>query len=299
MPVKFSNTKIDLFNTCGIKYKFRYLDNLKGDYTASPLLFGSAIDNALNYILEGFNDKTWTIERAREIFIDYMNTWDGSNRLDFFKSEVPESLKNDWDATNREHQELVWDNIVKRGLACLDVYVAEILPQFKRVVSVQNKGSLFNEEGDEFVFILDFIVEMQDGRVVLMDNKTSSAQYPKNKVVTSQQLSLYIESHPEVQYAGYCVLIKDPIVQVRKTVTHQILIDQIPDEQRKASFDHLQATAQKIKEGVFEPNPKSCKLYGKPCEYLLYCTYQDPTGLVPAYPGKPTALDKIEETIDG
>lgn len=244
------------------------------------------MDTALNYILEGFNEKTWTIEKAREIFIEKMNEWTGQNRLDFFKKEVPESLGSFFDPNDREHQELVWDNICQRGIACIDVYVAEILPQFKRVISVQKSGSLYNAEGDEFVFILDFIVEMNDGRIVLMDNKTSSSLYPKNKVLVSDQLSLYIESHPEVPWAGYCVLMKNPIVQKKKTITHQILIDKIPEEQRKKAFDRLQRVAQQIKEGNFETNTKSCKLYGKQCEYFELCMYGRDDNLIEAYSKK-------------
>lgn len=281
--MRISNSKIDLYDQCSMKYKFRYKDNLKGNYVASPLLFGIAMDAALNYILENFNENTWTVEAAEALFIEKMNDWDGTIRLDFFKSEVPIELLDILDHSNPEHQELVWENICKRGLANIDVYIEHILPLFEKVILVQNKGVLKNEEEDELVYVVDFIVTLKDGRTVLMDNKTSSAKYPKNKVLKSQQLSLYIEAFPEIKYAGYCVLLKDP---VKVKCTHQVLVDEIPEETRQEAFDKAQKTAQSIKEEIFEPNMKACMLFGKPCEFSLLCKYNDPAGLVPAYPEK-------------
>ena len=278
---KISNSKLELWTTCGLKFRFRYIDNLKGNYTSTPLLFGTAIDNALNHILESIRDKKpWTKEEVLNIFHTKMCEWNGENRLDFFKNEAPDELKDSIDPENADHQELVWENIYKRGIACIDVYINEILPQFDEVISVQTPVEIGNGDGDSLVGVVDFIVKMKDGRVVLMDNKTSSAKYPKNKVVKSQQLSLYLEQFPEIRYAGYCVVIKNP--EREKGLTHQILIDEIPEETRADAFKRLEQALLDIKNKKFEPNYKSCMAFGKPCEFARLCKYNDPTGLVPA-----------------
>jgi hypothetical protein len=253
------------------------------------LLFGTSIDASLNYILESIRDKKdWSVDQAKEIFLQKMQEWDGQNRLDFFKSEVPAELLEDYDEGDPDTWEAVWDNIVRRGLACIDVYVKDILPQFKEVLEVQSKGVITNEEGHQFTFVLDFIVKMQDDRVVLMDNKTSSAKYPKTKVKNSQQLSLYLDQYPDIKYAGYCVLIKNP--EKEKGLTHQILIDEIPEETRKKSFDKLDQTLYSISCGNFEKNTKSCRAFGKPCEFMGLCNSGNRDGLVPAYVKK--SVDK-------
>lgn len=277
--LKLSNSAIDLYEQCGKKYYFKYVEGLTPDITNTPLLFGVAIDASLNYILEAIRDKKeWSKDTAKEIFIDYMQKWDGQNRLDFFKSEVPEELKDVIDEYDPDHQEAVWEFILKRGLACIDVYIQEILPQIDEVISVQNRGEIKNEEGHSFVFVLDFICKLKDGRVVLMDNKTSSAKYPKNKVKTSQQLSLYLEQFPDIKYAGYCVLIKNP--EKEKGLAYQILVDEIPEETRKKSFDKLDKTLYDISQGKFEANLKSCRLFNKPCPYEGYCKYGSTEGLI-------------------
>ena len=277
--MRISHSKTELYNTCSMKFKFRYVDKLKGNFTPSALLFGVAMDVSLNYILEAIRDKKeWTKEGAEQIFIQEMNKWNGEDRLDFFKGDVPKDLLETLDEDSREHQELIWDNLCQRGIKCLSVYITEVLPQIDEVISVQNQGVIKNKEEDEFVFIVDFIAKMKDGRTVLLDNKTASAKYPKNKVVKSQQLSLYLEAFPDIKYAGYIVLIKNP--EKEKGMTHQIMIDEIPEETKQESFDKLETALLNIKNEVFEPNLKSCRLYNKPCEYTNLCMYGDKTGLI-------------------
>lgn len=278
---RISHSKTELYQLCPAKYKFRYIDKLKADVTHSPLLFGTAIDNALNYVLESMRDgKEWTVDECKSIFIDRMNDWDGSNRLEFFNSEVPDELAGILEPKNRDHQEKIWNLMCERGLKCIDVYIAEILPQFKRIVSVQNSGAIKNEEGDEFVFVVDFVAEMHDGRIVLFDNKTSSAKYPKNKVIESQQLSLYLDTFPEIKYAGYCVMIKNP-EKVGFKSTYQLMIDEIPEETTAKAYALIEKTLLGIKNQQFEVNRKGCYAFGKRCEYFDLCNYNDDSGLVP------------------
>lgn len=276
-PLRMSNSRLDLYEQCPKKYDFRYNQNLKGNYTASPLLFGSAIDAALNYILESLRDKVeWDYDKARDIFFQKMKEWTSEkNRLDFFKGDVPDELKDSIDEEDPLFQIKVWNEMVNRGLECIDTYINDILPELKQVISVQDKEIITNEAGDEFIVILDFIAELNDGRIVLLDNKTASTKYPKNKVVTSQQLSLYINQFPDLIYAGYCVLIKDP--NREKGLKFQIMVDKIPQETIDDAYERLDKALHGIKAGEFPRNFKACKMYNKPCEFLKICKYgQDP-----------------------
>ena len=147
---RLSNSALDLYQQCPKKYYFRYKENLKGNFTSTPLLFGSAIDSALNYILESMRDKKpWAIETACTIFYTKMNEWKGQNRLEFFKNEVPEELQDSVNPNNPDHQEAVWQNLCKRGIACLFVYEKEICSQIgctgfaKKKICIDAKLDLF------------------------------------------------------------------------------------------------------------------------------------------------------------
>jgi hypothetical protein len=283
--IRLSNSALDCYTRCPKSYYFRYIENLKADITSTPLLYGIAIDGALNYILECMRDKKeYSVDEAKRIFVESMESWSHQNRLDFFKSEVPEELKDSYDEGCPDTQEAVWDLIVKRGLSSIDVYVKEIVPQIDEVISIQDKQVITNADGHEFVFVLDFIAKMKDGRTVLMDNKTSSARYTKNSVKDSQQLSLYLDQFPEITHAGYAVLIKNPAKE--RGVTYQLIIDEIPEETTEASYKKLDDTLNKIAAGEFPCYPKGCGAFGKRCQYEAACKYGDYTGLIPAYEKK-------------
>lgn len=279
--LRLSNSRLDLFEACPAKYKFRYVDNLKGNYTASPLLFGSAMDAALNYILESLRDGLpWKPNTVQDIFAAKMREWTPEkNRLDFFKGDVPEELKECIEADDPLFQVKVWNEMFNRGLDCINVYIKEILPLFKRIIDVQVSKVITNASGDEFIVITDFIVEMMDGRIVLMDNKTASKKYPKKSVVDSQQLSLYLEQFPDIKLAGYCVLIKDPARE--KGCKFQIIIDEIPEETTADAYERLDRALKGIQAEEFPVNLKNCFSFRKVCEFENLCKYNDPTGLIP------------------
>jgi hypothetical protein len=283
--IRLSNSALDQYARCPKSYYFRYIENLKADVTNSPLLYGIAIDGALNYILECIKDKKeYSLDEAKRLFVESMKSWSHQNRLSFFKSEVPEELGKDYDEESSDVQEAVWDLIVQRGLSSIEVYCKEIVPQIDEIISIQEKKVITNAEGHQLVFVLDFIAKMKDGRTVLMDNKTASARYSKNSVKDSQQLSIYLEQYPEIRYAGYAVLIKNPAKE--RGVTYQLIIDEIPEATTEESYKKLDDTLNKIAAGEFPCNLKGCNAFGKPCEFLLKCKYGDDTGLIPAYTKK-------------
>lgn len=274
---QISNSKLDLYTTCGKKFYFKYIEKLEADVTRSPLLYGRAMDEALNYILLCKKDNIeFQPQKAKDIFIEKMNEWSGQNRLDYFKNEIPEELQDNPDSP--ELQEQVWNNICQRGLNSIDVFIKDVLPTFKRIIDVQIKRIEKNADEDELIFIVDFIAETQEGKIVLFDNKTSSSKYTKNSVKESQQLALYSEYYPECEYAGYIVLIKNP--EKLKGCTHQIIIDKVLEETKQKAFDELEKTLYNIKIGKFEKNEKKCMAFGKPCEYMGYCKNNNMNGLI-------------------
>lgn len=276
--MKISNSALDTYTLCPKKYYFSYILGLKADVTRTPLLFGSAIDEALNYILESIRDKKeWTEDEAISRFRVVMNQWEGQNRLDFFKNECPEEYK-EADPDDPETQKAVWRHIVQRGSTLINTYIKEVLPLIDSVLHVQNKFEVKNEEDDTFTGVIDFVAKLKDGRTVIFDNKTASAKYKKKAVIESQQLSLYSDQFPEIKLAGYIVLIKNPAKE--NGLTHQILIDEIPEETIAASFKKLDDTMRNIKDNKFECNYKSCKAFGKPCEFELACTFNNFSGLI-------------------
>lgn len=74
-PLKLSFTSINTYNTCGKKYELHYKKRLRSKYAHAALLFGSAIDDALNTLLltKDVNksnsefEKTWNSQYVNDV----------------------------------------------------------------------------------------------------------------------------------------------------------------------------------------------------------------------------------------
>lgn len=250
---------------CGESYRLHYLERLRPVTMSSALLFGSAMDEALNYMLEHkeepdvlakaikeFNAK-WEqgINVKREVVDIPLNP-----DVKYFKSDFDAGIleKKDWaelfkyDAKLFETKNAV-DDMLKNGTAWVDIpeemrmpynysnwlcmqkkgqlmltaYHRDILPQIKEVLTVQMNISLTDEDGNEFTGVIDFVARLQDGRIMVMDNKTSGSDYEEDAVFHSEQLATYMAilnifaDDPEhswnhkIEGAGYAVMLKKMI----------------------------------------------------------------------------------------
>ncbi len=227
--IRISNSGINRYSGCARSYKYHYIEGYRSKLKSSALLFGSAIDAACNHLLENFDTRTPdTLVDAIAIF-DGM--WEQQEDRDtgtitvirdnplvkYFKSDFDAQLINEWDKDeglqNRdmvedalkngaewidldeslrlEYNIMTWHSLSKKGPLMLIAYFNEILPQFKRILTLQRKIELLDDEGNIVNGIAEFVAELQDGRICLVDNKTSGSDYADDSVRTSQQLALY------------------------------------------------------------------------------------------------------------
>ena len=277
--MKFSCSQIELYNECARKYKYKYIDGWEPDKTFSPLLFGRALDTALNYILKQKKEgKKIELKKAIFIFNKSMNEWTAHNEFVFFKSEVePEDIiKDDKDG----NQLRAWSRLVKSGHEMLKIYLKEVMPLIEQVYYVQEKKTILNEEDDQFTLVLDTIVKLKDGRVVLLDHKTASKPYPEDSAKTSRQLALYNEFY-KCPYVGYIVFQKRLI---DNKVKWDMIVDKMDDVVVSGAWEKVDETIQKIKGSIIEDNwpcDPGCKFkFGKPCPYLQLCSYGSTRGLI-------------------
>lgn len=120
-----------------------------------------------------------------------------------------------------------WLSLKRKVKFMLEAYIDNILPMIDEVLEVQKNIELLDEEGNKITGIIDLIVRLKDGRVAILDNKSSSVEYKEDSVITSPQLSLYktvlnnFAADPEndwkhnIDVAGFAViskkLIKDEV----------------------------------------------------------------------------------------
>ncbi len=283
--MNISHSKVELYTQCPYKYQLSYVEKWSPDKTFTPLLFGSAIDDALNYVLtQTMDGHKPDFQRAIQIFNTKMNAWKGQNELSYFKNEAPEFDPNGSGQTfeeidDQEKQFAVFSHLINVGHSMIEVYLLEVLPLFKRIISVQTRRNVPNESGDNLILITDFTAELLDGRVVTFDNKTSSdikKYYGPSSVRKSQQLAIYTEFEP-TRLAGYIALQKKLVDG--KIKWHHV-VDEIPTDAADLAFDKVDAALNAIKRQEFPKNEKSCFAYGKKCDYWQACKRGDYSGLV-------------------
>lgn len=215
MANRISHSAVRLYSQCGKRYDLHYNKKLRPNVISGALLFGSAIDAALNDLLINKD-----IEKAKTVFLKAFE-WQTINGVQtnlpkatnivYAKTDYDSDLVGDinsiyeplskkkqesgFDSLTQEEKTLYsnanWNSMCEKGLIMIDTYAREILPQINKVLAVQKNIALKNDAGDEIIAYVDLIVEWKDGKRYILDNKTSTRDYDPDSASKSQQLLLY------------------------------------------------------------------------------------------------------------
>lgn len=272
MGVRLSHSSKNTYLVCGHKYALHYLHRYRSVMLSSALVYGGAIDNALNTMLED-KDAPDILERSIKTFMEHWEQGEGVDRkskvdiplnpnIRYFKSEwdgdlfekedwreilkydskffetkneVDEKLKNgvDWIDIPEEQRSVInyayWLGLTRKGKMLLTAYYTDILPKIKRVISVQRQVELLDEAGNVLNGVIDFVAELHDGSVAIIDNKTSSKAYEQDSVSGSEQLAQYYkilnlfaedpenEWNTKIDKCAYAVMVKALEKDITKT----------------------------------------------------------------------------------
>lgn len=281
--VRISNTALDKYESCPRSYKYRYIDKLVSKTKSSALCFGIAIDAGINFLLENPNNLQGAIFRFDRSWCKQNDNHYKKVRLKnaefltFSKNDSDESLLTEKDKLDGKY--IPWKSLRRKGHILLKAYQEQILPKIKKVISTQKTVKLVNNEtNDEIIGIVDMIVELFDGKIALLDNKTSSIKYQEDSVKNSAQLAMYkwiIEEteNLNIDALGYLVLNKKLLKN--NVVKTQIIIDQVNDEKIDEVIHKINTTVQKIKNQEFDMNLSSCKTFYGKCDYFDICHNND------------------------
>lgn len=206
MSIKLSNTSVNLYNQCSLCYKLHYLENIRPIKTSSALVFGSSLDSALNELLSSKD-----LEKALLSFETSWYCYYKNPNITYFKSDLDEELFTEENKEIFFDEDPNWNSLRIKGQMFITTYYKEVLPKIKKVLAVQEPIEIENSEGDKVTGFLDLIVEWEDGKNYLMDNKSSANRYEENSAKEGQQLPLYhyaVKDKYKLAGIGYIVLIK-------------------------------------------------------------------------------------------
>lgn len=260
MSLQLSHSAANRYQTCAKSYEYHYILGYREKTTSAALIFGSAIDEALNCLLlkkgnayDAFalaftsariGSKTNQFIPTNEDIVYSASDFDSDLLLkeDFeklqeaademeIKQEPIEAVKLignlkkefGWEGLRSGQRKFYnfanWLCLVRKGHLMITAYEEKVLPKIKSVKAVQRKITITNGEGDSIIGYVDAILEWEDGRNVIFDNKTSSIEYAYDAVLSSPQLILYKHALGEefdTKTAGFIVLRKGIIKNKKK-----------------------------------------------------------------------------------
>jgi len=292
--MKLSHTQKELYNVSPMAWFIKYVLKYKEKVMTSPLFFGSLVEEGVNALLEG-SDLESALIHFEELFISYdVNGKDEclktSKNVKYSKADYQELLFTEEELIlhkEMDHTEKAYYSLLRKGKMMITEFHDNILPNIKRTIAMQEPINIKNEYGDEIIGFADMIVEWKDGRILVLDLKTSASPYKKDAVLTEEkgsQTALYYEALKDkykLDGAGFLVLEKK--VRVRDPqMRSQILIDVPPEELIQETFDNFDKVFYDIRQAKFPCTAPVCNRFGKKCSNAGFCSSGgvDVTGLV-------------------
>jgi len=174
-----------------------------------------------------------------------------------------------------------WVASRRRGLMMIRAYEKEILPNIVEVHSIEKYIEIEEADGDDKIIgYIDMICDYkdEDGNVkkYVLDHKTASTRYQKNKLSESQQLHLY-STATGINNIGYLILIKKlkkPLRGKRKGEMYidvQVMLGETDETFRDSVLEHAADTLLNIEDERFPMNYDGCWKFAAKCPYYSLC----------------------------
>ena len=211
-----------------------------------------------------------------------------------------------------------WLSLRRKTPYLIKAYYEQLMPQIKRVIEVQKKIEIEDSSGNILNGYVDFICELQDGTIVVADNKTSSIEYEEDSVETSSQLAKYkfilnTEKYGyNIEKAAYFVMSKKLTKEKtckkcghvassnhktcnaevdgvrchgewdkKYTVDTQLIVQEIPEHFEELVMQNTDEIMECIEKKVFPRNLSNCiNRYGKACDYYNICHKKDTSHII-------------------
>ena len=228
--VRLSHSAVNKYLVCPKEYQLHYIEKLRSKNQSSALLYGSAIDAALeelvksrdiNNSLSVFN-YNWQVQEINKILTELrlLTTINYSSRdidLDLLESEdfvsineelgkgasfkiddiVQKKKEKTFLYLTKKEKMLInytsWLCLKRKGILMLQKAKEIIDENMIELLGTQVKVELENDQGDTSIGYADLVVRWKGyDKPIVMDFKTSSPDYKADSVRTSPQLSGYV-----------------------------------------------------------------------------------------------------------
>lgn len=216
---KLSHTAISIYNECSYKYKLNYIDRVRPKVASSALIFGSAIDKAIEGALKSFPDCV-EIKTKSDFALAFQTTKVNDVEVNT-ASATPNLIK--WSLVDFDEDlgTSSYESMLVKGYLIIESFYKNVIPKIEKVISVQEEISLVNNNGDAIVGFCDTVVKLKDfDKNIILDIKTAGRAYEAGAVRLSEQLALYKHALSEkynTNLVGFAAFSK----AIKKTITKE------------------------------------------------------------------------------
>ena len=174
---QYSHSKLEAFNQCPLKYKFKYIEKIKSEQKSIEGFLGAKVHETLEWLYSQIKkEKIPTID---ELIFHYAKNWE-----DDFEPEVYFVVKPD----------LTTKDYLEKGIKFLLDYYQKNYPFNDNTIFTEKIVSILLDEDENYkmIGIIDRIVYNKEKKEYeIHDYKTSNALPTKERIETDKQLPLY------------------------------------------------------------------------------------------------------------
>lgn len=274
--IQLSFSAAERYLASPMSYFLHYFLRLRPDDRGSALVFGGAIDEALNSLLIAKRDgklDIHSVDQAKIIFDESFKKTD-AHLIKYSKADQDLSLLSEEDILTCDELNIPYGFMClsKKAYLLIEAYSEQVLPKLEKVILVQENINMTNELGDSLIGLVDLVAQI-DGKTFLLDNKTSSIKYAENAAEVSQQLGTYYEALKD-QYkldgVGFIVIPKNVRKKKEPRVPIEIILSNVNEQIVEQTFKMYEEVLDGIKAGEFRCTKNCCKKPW-PCSYKTYC----------------------------
>lgn len=260
----FSASKIGLFLTCPLKYKYKYIDKIKTDINAPSLTMGTAVHKCMEYIYDckasGVKVDKKIIDNIIKESLDrnYCPDMDDIQWEEF--CEYTKKLIYYYNSKKRKHKPLVVE-----GKVCSEV---DFEMPFNDPVTGENKHNIY----------LRGSIDLISDDLKIIDFKTAARAYSLAKVDSSIQMTVYSYIFRQMFGVEEEEIMFDIIIKKQKTKSNPDGTPELRNFRTKRTerdyiklYRLIEAIIKAEDNNVFYPSYPSEGTWCNYCDYSEYC----------------------------
>lgn len=241
------------FQSCPLKYRFRYIDGLPESCTSSSLVFGSAIHAAIEAYFHALLVGN-SLPDLDALMETYRQCWQANQteQIQFGASESAESL----------------EQLARRMLA--KFLASDLVQPEERIIGIEEelRGELIPGLPD-LLGRVDLLLET-DEHVIIQDFKTARSAWSSEQAEESaEQLLLYGDLVRRL-VPGKALRLRFAVITKTKDPKLQILDAEFDAERLERTKGVFKAVWSAVQAGHFYPSPSPMSCSG--CGYRSHCT---------------------------